>query len=346
MTRIVAIIAVLLLAGCRTSGPLASDAAEVSSKGGKAEVVNPSGRCTRDLNQYGVAGNCDCPTGYEYNPRIGKCSLDGRVCGEISAQLIHSALGMCEFAANACAISDMTGHGWRHVNDKDKCDGGGSASAPTGGDITLEAGEYLVRISTPELCSPSPFNVKQTHTYKDANPNKDVTVTLEFDRPISDNWIRTAVCREGENEGFAVVNLRKKFKLNAKGATVASVERVVTSNADVRAARASLGGNKAYIVEMEATGSCNSAIAHFSSSIDFAAATGERANDEVTYERSTALIDNLIRPAICMQDAVDYGFEYVATGDNATTVVAAGAVEGFKVMRIRTITSRTKVAGR
>ncbi len=216
-------------------------------------------------------------------------------------------------------------------------------------EVQLDAGEYLVQIAQSEFCSPGEFNVKQFHQYEQGGVNLDLTIILDFDKRIFDNWMRAAVCMAGANTGVAVINLSKKTTIKASSSTqITMIEKITTRDELLNQPEVNLQGGHDYVIEMESEGMCRNNIAFLNSYIWFAAAQGARANDVTTYSASSFLEDNLVKPLGCaMLGQVNKSFEYVSVGKaNDMTVKADYTLKEFKINKVRTITTRTPVAAK
>ncbi len=183
-------------------------------------------------------------------------------------------------------------------------------------------------------CHDGVSNLKQTVEYPNANPEKTPTVTLEADGDETDNLMRTMDCRLGTKDvGTTIVTLAKASKVRAKGfaAKITKVEKIEKTSG---VAMSHLGDLFAgdYVLTVEKGSVCTPT--------SFTAKKHYEFGDDVrTLELSagTMIVDNLIRPMICMNPESgirDSGSVYHVSAGGKQQIVGKGGVKVLKVERI------------
>lgn len=206
---------------------------------------------------------------------------------------------------------------------------------------TLAAGRYLVSVEMTGSCDDRSINLKQTYEYPNSNPSKQATVTLEADGDETDNLARLAVCRPNtKDRGTAVVVLGKAAKIRVKGfgAKLTKIEKIEkTSSVPMVHVNDLFAGD--YVVTVSKPLVCTPMSFTAKKHTEFGDFNAETQQMERTVELKvgTPVLDNLIRPMICVAssfDATDSGVVYHQSTGSGTTIVGKDELQIKKIERI------------
>jgi hypothetical protein len=153
-------LALTVTAGCRTTDE-SSDASSfrpAQNNSPKPDLVDPKGKCTKDINEHGLPSNCDCPADYVYNDIIGKCGLSTRICSKAMVPMFYPVKGKCIVVGDGCAAADLGSAGWRRKDANDVCpapnqppQNGGSAKQVAG--FGFQGLKTLDRAPSDQVCA-------------------------------------------------------------------------------------------------------------------------------------------------------------------------------------------------